>query len=241
MPNKTRANILSQLYEYLPNADLTSHNTLTDNLCDIVVEEISGRHNFSYLAANAPATAAIAADVYYLDESDFSFTRLKEIFRLQWIKSSTGEHADIDWLPPQKFIDRFGYVEWAGNSDGKPYFYTRFKNRFHFNVQADEAITARAWYYQYHGNFADDDAVHVFQPDNMGFQAIVAGVLKELHIALPGMEISKKALSAAQQYESWIAQLIAHDESQADEEIQILPAHKDHYSRMDSDPYDWVS
>ena len=86
MTNKTRSDILAQVYEYIPQANVTSHNTLTDNLCDLAVEEISLRHNFRVLSASTHKEHAVSAGEYYVDESDFTFTNFKEIRLLMWLK-----------------------------------------------------------------------------------------------------------------------------------------------------------
>ena len=144
MANKTRMQILAQIYEYVPQVNVTSHDTLLDNLIDLVVEDISQRHNFSYLCSSSPATYSAAADVYYVDESDISFTNFKEIFFLQWIKSAAGENAPITFKPRQEFLKLYPYVEYSGNTDGKPKHYTKMGTRYHFNCQLDEAVTIRA-------------------------------------------------------------------------------------------------
>jgi hypothetical protein len=241
MANKTRAQILAQLYEYCPKVNVTSHNTLTDNLCDLAVEEISLRHNFTYLRANAPATHDITANEYYVDESDFSFTSLKEIMFLQWIKSGTGENAPIDFLPERDFLKRYPYVEYSGNTDGKPIHYTRYANRLFFNCQLDETVTARAFYQKVHGNFTDDNTSHAFQPDNLGFQAIVACVLSEVKEALPGMEVTPAGQQAMSKKEIWIEQLIRYDMVKSNEQIEIEPADKRSGEAGITNPYDWVS
>ena len=240
MANKTRTDILAQLYEYLPGLNVTSHNALTDNLIDLAAEEISLRHNFTYLRANAPATHDITANEYYVDEADFSFTSLKEILFFQWIKSGTGENAPIRWLPYQDFLKKYPYVEYSGNTDGKPIYYTRYANRLFFNCQLDETVTARAFYQKVHGNFSADGSSHAFQPDNVGFQAIVACVLSEAREALPGLEWTEVALTTLQKKELWIQQLIKYDSVNANEEVELEPAHKADGEQGITNPYDWV-
>jgi hypothetical protein len=237
MANKTRTNIISQVYEYIPKMNVTSHDTTLDNLIDLAAEEISLRHNFTYLAANAPATHAVAANEYYIDEADLSFTNLKEILYLQWIVSARGESGKLKWIPFREYQQRFPYVEYSGNTDGKPVYYTKYGNRIFFNCQLDEAVTMRAFYQKTHGVFA---TVHLFQPDNIGFQAIVACVLSECRELLPGLEWSQAAIQALEKKELWIQQLIKHDMVNSDEDIEMEPAHRKDYDTGAESPYSWV-
>lgn len=239
--SKTRTHIINQVYDYLPNLDVSSYDTTLDNLIDLAAEEISRRHNFSYLRATTPATYTLSAGDYYVNESDFSFTNFKEVIFLHWIKSSTGENARIHFLPQQDFLSRYPYVEYSGNSQGKPRYYTRIGSRYLFSSQLDEAVTVRAWYQKLHGNFADDTAEHLFDPDNLGFQAIVASVLSEAQEAIPGIQLSQKAMEAVQRKEYWINQLIEYDLSRSNEPIEIEPLHRRGQGTADvTDPYDWV-
>ena len=241
MSNRTRSEIISQVYEYIPNLNVSSYDTTLDNLIDLAAEEISRRHNFSYLRESTPATHALAAGDYYVDESDFSFTNFKEIIFLQWIKSSTGENARIKFMPQQAFLDRYPYVEYSGNSDGKPGYYTRIGTRYFLNCQLDEAVTLRAWYQKLHGNFTDDATPHSFDPDNLGFQAIVSAVLSEAQEAIPGLQLSQKAIEAVQRKEYWINQLIEYDLNRANEPIEIEPLHRQTEGVGSMiNPYNWV-
>ena len=241
MANKTRSQIISQVYQYVPNMNVSSHDTTLDNLIDLAAEEISRRHNFTYLRATAPATHDVTANEYYIDESDFSFTNFKEILFLQWIKSSTGENARINYLPQQDFLARYPYVEYSGSTDGKPKYYTRIGTRYFFSCKLDETVTMRACYQQLHGNFADDATSHSFDPDNLGFQAIVACVLSEIHEALPGLQLSDKVVEAIQRKEYWINQLIEYDLRRANEPIEVEPLHRQDTAWPDViDPYNWI-
>ena len=158
----------------------------------------------------------------------------------QWIKSATGENAEIKSLPYIKFLRKYPYVEYSGNSDGKPKYYTRYANRLFFNCQLDETVTARAFYQKTHGSFANDAAEHSFQPDNIGFQAIVAFVLSELRESLPGVKLSPAVAAAIAKKDYWVNKLIEHDLVNAHEEIEIEPLHKIDYPDTTINPYDWV-
>lgn len=241
MANKTRADIIAQLKEYIPNLNATAHDAAVDNLIDLSAEHISGRHNFSYLRATSPATHDAAANEYYMDESDFSFTNLKEIYFLEWIKAATGENARIEWLPENEFRRRFRYVEYSGKADGKPAFYTRSGNRFFFNCQFDEAATIRAWYQKYHGAFAGDSTSHSFQPDMIGFNAIVAVALAESQTMIPGLVLNPKAQSAAGTAEYWISQLVQADIGKNEEGVKLAPKQYRRGSGGETSPYDWVA
>lgn len=240
MANKTRSNILNQIYEYIPTINVTAHATLLDNLIDLAVEEISLRNNFTYLRSTDPATYTASEGTYYIDEASFSFTNFKELIDLQWIKSTSGENAFIKWLPEKDFRKRYSYVEYSGNTEGKPPYYTRYGNRIHLSCAFDEAVTVRAYYQQTHGNFADDDTSHSFQPDNVGFQAIVACALSELRESLPGLAWTQIALQCLQKKEMWIQQLINHDLINTDEEIELEPADKRDEEAGITDAYEWV-
>ena len=240
MANKTRSNIISQLKEYIPNLDASSHDTAVDNLIDLAAEYISGLYNFSYLRATSPATHDVTANEYTVAESDFSFTNLKEVLFLEWVKSGTGENARIHYLPEPEFHDRYRYVSYSGNTDGKPRHYTRAGSTFLFNCQLDETVTVRAWYQQYHGAFALDTTSHSFQPDMLGFNAIVAVVLSEAHRIIPGLQLNPKAQSAASYAQYWINELIKADSVRADEEIKLFPKYKRDSSGGQTDPYHWV-
>jgi len=240
MANKTRADILAQIYEYVPQANVSSHNTLIDNLVDLAAEEISYRHNFRYFAISTPVTHDLLEGEYYVDESDFSFTNLKEIRFMQWIISSDGSHGRIKWKPAERFLMDHPFVDYSNHTTGKPEYYTKIGTRYYFNRPADETITVRIWYQKTHGNFTDDTTSHSFEPDNLGFQAIVATVLAELHDALPGMEISLKAEQAIQKKEYWISKLIEADMKKADEEIIMLGNTDRDTSEGEISPYSWV-
>jgi len=108
------------------------------------------------------------------------------------------------------------------NTKSKPTYYTQVGSRLYFNCPADETITIRVWYQGKHGNFDSDSDSHRFEPDNIGFQAIVAATLAELHEALPAMDISPKAALAIQKKEYWINKLI---------EIDLM---------SQTQPYSWV-
>ena len=240
MANKTRKDILAQIYEYIPQINVSSHETLVDNLCDLAAEEISMRHNFRALAGETPAEHTIEADDYYIDETDFSFTNFKELRSLIWLNSTTGEHALLTWKPQEKFQRDHSYLDYSGVTSGKPRFYTRIGTRYFFNCPFDEEVTGRAWYQKVHGDFADDDAVHLFSPDNMGFQAIIACVLAEIQEALPGMDVSKKAIASLQKKEYWIGKLIDMDIIKANETIEMGENTDSEGSRNDTNPYGWV-
>lgn len=240
MANKTRENIISEVYEYIPQMEVTGRDDLLDNIIDLAAEMISQRHNFSYLRATSPATHDVTADEYYIAEADFSFTNFKEILFFQWIKAATGENARIIFLPFPDFIERYPYVECSGNTDGKPKHYTKAGTRYLFNCQLDETVTMRAWYQQLHGNFANDAAFHAFTPDNLGFQAIVSIVLSELHDALPALEVSPKAAMAMQKSEIWIDRLIRADLIKSDQPIEFEWGEKRTGEAGITNPYEWV-
>ena len=240
MANKTRADILAQVYEYVPNANVTSHNDLTDNLADLAVEVISAEHDFTYLRSTTPATHDVLQTEYTVAESDFSFTNLKEITHLQWVKAATGEHNNITHLPEQEFHARYGYVSYSGNSEGKPMHYTRAGNTLLFNCALDETVTVRAWYQQYHGNFTDDNTSHSFQPDNLGFQVIVAVILQELHTSIPGLELSPKAQAALMKASVYVGKLVMADLDKASEPIVLRAAHTKHEDTV-YNPYNWTT
>lgn len=237
---KTRTDIIDQIYEYLPNVNVDSHDTALDNLIDLAAEQVSSQYNFSYLRATSPATHDVSANEYTVAETDFSFTNLKEVLFLEWVKSGTGENARIHWLPEQEFHDRYRYVSYSGNTDGKPRHYTRAGKTFLFNCQLDETVTVRAWYQQYHGAFTDDATEHNFVPDMLGFNAIVAVALQEAHRLIPGIQLNPKAQSAASYAQYWVEELIKADAQRADEEVKLFPKYKRDSSGGVTDPYHWI-
>lgn len=240
MANRTRSDIIAQLKEYIPTINVSSHDTMIDNLIDLAAEDISYRHNFRSLMATTPKTHDIEADEYYVDESDFEFTNFKEIRYMMWLKSSTGEHSHIKFKPTERFFRDHPYVDYTGNTQGKPRFYTRTGTRIQFNCQLDETVTLRIWYQQKHGNFASDETSHSFEPDNLGFQAIVATVLGEIHDALPGIQLSPKAQIAMLKKEYWISKLIEIDLMKSDEEIEMGENIDGETSEGETQPYSWV-
>ena len=223
-------------------------NELTLNFYGIKIRVIAPmdfilkiRHDFSYLKANAPATLTAAADSYYDDESDFTtFTNLKHITYMQWIKSATGEHGRIDYMPTEEFQEQYPYVEYSGNPAGKASIYTKRGTRYFYNCKWDEAVTVRAFYQMRHGAFANDNALHLFEPDEIGFQAIVCGVLAAVQDVLKGVQISQKGMQMIQQKEYWINELIRHDLVKPGQEIKIKPNHRKIAFVRDEDPYDWA-
>lgn len=244
MANKTRADIIAQLREYVPQLEATSHDTAVDNLIDLAAEEISMRHNFSYFANETVATVSLAADSYTKKESDFTtFTNLKEVLRLEWIKSATGENGEIKWMPFQQFLKRYPYHDYSSRTTGKPTRYTRAgeEGNFILNRAADEAITLRAWYQQYHGAFTTDTTSHSFQPNMLGFQAIVACVLGEVHDLIPGIEMSQKAIIEMQKKEAYIQSLINYDMSRAGEPLEMVENIDSDGIAPDESPYGWIS
>lgn len=240
MANKTRSDILAQLYQYIPNTNVSSHDAAVDNLVDLAVEYISALHNFTYLRATTPATHDVVADEYSVAEADFSFTNLKEVLFLEWIKAATGENSRIMSLPELEFHDRYRYVSYSGNTDGKPKHYTRVGKTFLFNCQVDETITVRAWYQKYHGAFASDGTSHSFEPDMMGFNAIVDVALQEAHRMIPGLQLNPKARSAASYAKYWTDELIKADLKRSDEEIKLFPKYKRSGGGGLTDPYHWL-
>ena len=164
----------------------------------------------------------------------------KEIRYIMWLKSSTGEHGQIKWKPPESFFHDHPYVDYTGNTESKPSYYTQVGSRLYFNCPANETITIRIWYQGKHGNFDSDSDSLRFEPDNIGFQAIVATTLAELHEALPAMEISPKAALAMQKKEYWINKLIEIDIMRSNEEIQMQENVDRDTSEGQTQPYSWV-
>jgi len=242
MANKTRADVMAQVYEYVPQLEVTSHATAVDNLIDLAAEEISMRHNFSYLANPTVAVATLEADAYSMTEASFTtFTNLKEILRLEWIKSSTGEYGHIKWMPFKEFLKQYPYHDYDGRNTGKPTRYTIAGAKHIYNTPADEDITLRAWYQAHHGAFASDGVSHSFQPNMLGFQALVSCVLSEAHDLIPGIEMGQKAMMEMQKKEVYIQQLIQHDMTKADESIELQENIDSDGDVPETSPYGWVT
>ena len=241
MSNKTRADVIAQLKSYVPNLNASDHDTTVDNLIDLAAEIVSSRHNFTYLRETTPATHDIAAAEYSVAESEFSFTNFKEALFFEWINSTTGENARIRYLSERQFHDRYRYISFSGVTSGKPKYYTRVGKTFLLNCPLDEDVTARVWYQKYHGAFTDDDTSHGFEPNMLGFQAIVCVALQEVQRFVPGLQLSQKAQAAAMNAEVWIERLIQADLIKSDEDIEIEPLHTRGSSGGQTDPYSWVS
>jgi len=242
MANKTRADIMNQVYEYVPQMNVTSHDTTLDNLIDLAAEEISSRYNFSYFQNPTVATVALAAGIYSKTESNFTtFTNLKEILQLEWINSTTKEYGEIKWMPFRQFLKRYPYHDDTARTRGKPDKYTKVGSTILLNRPVDEAITLRAWYQQYHGAFAADTTSHGFIPDMLGFQAIVACVLNEAHDLIPGIEMSQKAMQEMAKKEAYMAALIDADKSKVDEPFEMAENVDSPGIAPEESPYGWVS
>ena len=164
----------------------------------------------------------------------------KSVRHMMWLKSGTGERGRITWKPAERFFRDHPYVDYSGNTGGKPRFYTKVGSRFFFNCQVDETITIRIWYQGLHGNFSNDAISHSFDSDNLAFQAIVACVLAQIPEAITGIELSPKATAAAAKKEFWINRLIEADIMKADEEIQMGENVDRETSEGETQPYGWV-
>lgn len=242
MANKTRTDIMNQVKEYVPQLNAASHDTAVDNLIDLAAEEISARHNFSYFAEATVATVAVAAGVASKTEANFtSFTNLKEILRLEWIKSATGENSEIKWMSHREFLKRFPYYDYSSRTRSKPSHYTRLETTFMLSCPLDETVDLRAWYQTFHGAFSTDTASHKFQPDMLGFQAIVACVLAEAHDLLPGIDVSPKVQIEMMKKEAYIQQLIHYDMSRANEPWEMIENVDTPGIAPDESPYGWTS
>lgn len=240
MANKTRTDIIAQLKEYVPSLNASDYDTAVDNLIDISAELISQLHNFTYLAVSTPATHDITEGEYTVDEDHFSMTNVKEILFFEWIKAATGENSRLNYLPPREFHEMFRYVSYASQTKGKPHYYTRQGGLLLFNCPLDETVTARIWYQKYHGAFAADASSHLFEPDKIGFQAIVSTCLTEIHRLIPGVELSQKASVAAKFAEYWVEKLIEADMARADETPKLRAnIHRDSKGGL-TDPYNWI-
>lgn len=240
MANKTRADIIAQLKWYVPQLNAESHDTLIDNVIDLAAEEISYRHNFNFLSESTPIDVSLSEGDYSITKTTFGFTDFKEIIHMLWLISTTGSNAKIMYKPRKRFLLDYPYIDYSGITGGKPTFYTWIENTVFFNCPADEDITIRVWYQKTHGNFTDDSTSHLFEPDNLGFQAIIAVALSEIQEALPGMEISQKTALVMQKKEYWINQLIEIDMTKADQEIEMGENIDLKTSAGITDPYAWV-
>jgi len=242
MANKTRGDIINQVYQYIPQMNVDSHGTALDTLIDIAAEEISSRYNFSYFQNVTPASTSISAGSYTETESNFaSFTNMKEILQLEWIKSDTGEHGTLKWMPFRAFLKRYPYHDYSNRTRGKPDKYTKAGSTIILNRPADEGISLRAWYQQLHGAFAADTTTHSFEPNMLGFQAIVSCVLNEAHDLIPGIEMSKKAMQEMAKKEAYIAALIDADKSKVDEPFEMSENADSPGIAPEESPYGWVS
>ena len=242
MANKTKADVKNQVYEYIPQMSVAAHGTTLTNLIDLAAEEISFRHNFSYFAADSPASVTIATGSMTANAASFAtFTNKKEILNIEWIKSSTGEYGEVKWMPLREFLKKYPYHDYGTRTRGKPSRYTRSAGKYVLNVPADETITLRAWYQKFHGAFSTNTTTHDFEPNMLGFQAIVSCVLSEAHDLIPGIEMSQKAMMEMQKKESYIQQLIEFDKTRANEGIELQENVDSDGIAPDESPYGWAA
>jgi hypothetical protein len=246
MANKTRGDILSQVYQYLPQMNQTSKVTMLNNLVDLAVEEISNRHNFRSLKATAPDTATMTAGQYYVDLTGFATMGgtagyLKDILEMRLTESGKGTYSVIKYLDDKEFHDRAGYIDYASATQGAPSYYTRVGDRLLFNCPADKAYIVRAWYQKYHPPFSTDTMVHQFEAKSnmMAFHAIVYMTLLEAKNSLNSFEFPQELQAVGQMAEMWVQKLIGRDMDIANEEFEM--------GTLDSgegggvvDPYGWV-
>lgn len=247
MANKNRANIASQIYEYLPRLNTSSKTTLVNNAIDAAVETISHRHDFRCLRSATPDTATMTAGQYSAPMTSFGTVGsdaacFKGFLKLFQMKANAEDHNEIEFLDDASFHDRFGYVDYASRSPGKPRFYTRLANTLLFDCPVDEAITLRGWWQKYHGPFAADTSTHQFQPkDNMlAFNTILYFSLMELKSSLTGVEIPQELVTAEQRAEMLLQELIARDKDIPNESFSFGWGERSSCSRGNTDPYSWV-
>ena len=247
MANKTRGDILTQVYQYLPQLNQTSKTTFVNSLLDLAVEEISNRHNFRALKATAPDTAAMTAGQYYIDLTGFATMGgtagyLKDILEMRLMESGQGAYSVIRYLDDKEFHNKAGYVDYASASKGAPSFYTRLGDRLIFNCPADKAYIVRAWYQKYHPPFSTDTMAHQFEAKSnmMAFHAIVYMTLLEAKSSLNSFEFPQELQSVGQMADMWIQKLIMRDMDIANEDFDLGMADSGEDAGV-ADPYGWVS
>lgn len=246
MANKTRADILAQIYQYLPQVNQTSKATLLNNLIDVAAEEISNRHNFRALRASSPDTAAMTAGQYYVDMTAFATMGgtagyLKDILEMRLMKTGDSTYGVIKYLDDKEFHDRFGYVDYASASRGAPSYYTRLGDRLIFNCPADQAYIARAWYQKYHAPFSTDTMSHQFESkSNMAaFHALVYMTLLEAKSSMNAVEFPEELQSVGQMAEAWVQKLIMRDMDVGNEDFE-MGIMEDSGGDSTVNPYSWV-
>ncbi len=248
MANKTKSEILSQVYEYVPQVNQTSKTTLIGNLLDYVAEDISKRHDFRCLRATTPDTCAMTASQYSVALTAFTTmgsasTPFKDILHLVWMKTGTNDYGIIKFIEDKEFHTKVGYYDYSGATLGKPSRYTRLGDTFLFNCPADESITLRAFYQKFHGPFGGTGSSHEFSAkDNMlAFMALVYGVLKEAKESLTGLEFPQEMQTVEQKYEMFVQKLIASDKDIANEDMDLLGwGEKADSVEPYYNPYGWV-
>lgn len=246
MANKTQAEILAQVFQYVPQVNQSSKTTLMANLLDFVAEDISHRHDFRSLRATSPDTATMSAGAYSVVLTAWttmgsSSMPFKDILSLHWMTAGTDDYSVIKFIDDKEFHSEEGYYDYASRTRGKPTRYTRVGDTFLFNVPADETILLRAHYQKFHPAFATSTSQHQFAAkDNMlAFMALTYGVLKESKASLSNVEYPQELAQVEKQYEMFIQRLIARDKDISNEEIVFSPGERrpDYGRRGNTNPY----
>lgn len=247
MANKTRAEIASQIYSYLPQVNTTAKTTLVNNCIDLAVEDMSNRHDWRCLRATTPDTATLAAGAYYLDLSSFTVmgaaaTYFKDILMMRWLKGTSSDYGEIKFRDDADFHQRWGYYDYTDRDRGEPCEYTRLGDRLIFNCPANESLTIRCFYQMMHPPFATDATPHSFSSkvNMLAFQTIVYGALTELKSSLTGVEFPQEIQTPASLYEGYLQKLIASDRDIANESIDLGWGERSGRFFDLSDPYGWA-
>lgn len=249
MANKTRSDIRTAVLAYLPQMNMSSKTTMVNDLIDLVVERMTaGPYDFRCFRVYTPDTATLTAGSYYLDLSSFTTmgaasANFKDITEMRWLKTGTNYYGKIEFVQDEKWHNKYGYVDYASATRGKPSEYTRLADRILFNCPTDESITIRCWWKKFHGPFAGDSTAHSFSTkDNMlAYQTIIMGVLAEAKMSLTGLELLQNFKDADARHAALLSELIARDRDVANESTDVLKWAERSDLVDESDPYDWVS
>jgi len=244
----TRADIKAQIYEFLPQINQTSKQTLIENCINLAVEEISLIHDFRSLRAATPDEASLVAGAYYLDLNASSFSvmysstvTVKDILEMFWRKEGTSDYGRIRFLDDSEFHRRYGYYDDSSREGGEPIHYTRLGDRLIFNCPARTALIIRCFYQKVHPPFASDGDTHSFgaKSNTTALFAIVYRALLELKSSLNSLEFPQEMSQLTPMAQKYASDLVSLDKYVVNEEFEIGWAETTE-GGFREDAYGWV-
>jgi len=264
MANKTRAQIVTRVQDYLPQMKTASKTVLVNDLVDYVVEKMSKRHDFRCLRATTYDSAILTQGNYQLPLSSFttlgaSGSGFKDILQMFWLHTYTSpDYYPISFIDDDMWHGKYGYVDYSQATRDWPSEYTILNDTICFNAQTTEDLVIRVWWQKYHldfttlavnlnildsqGNPDPDSVPHQFDAKSnmLAFMTIVYGVLEECKSELTGDEGPQELADPHTRFETYLARLIADDKDKANESFAIGPAERMGSRGSTRDPYSWA-